>query len=132
MTINERVSDLIHSEIADFFAGFGSPGEPDIQSGEAQRQLIARIDTVLQQCRAAAELACPKCGGTGMADSGGVQPWGAPIFIECDCHAAPQLPLPAVVPDAIEIDDDFDSAFEHGKAVGWNACRAAMLNGGKS
>ncbi|EHP6404547.1 DUF551 domain-containing protein, partial [Escherichia coli] len=25
------------------------------------------------------------------------------------------------------IDDDFDSAFEHGKAVGWNAYRAAML-----
>ncbi|ELM8128744.1 DUF551 domain-containing protein [Escherichia coli] len=27
----------------------------------------------------------------------------------------------------MEIDDDFDSAFEHGKAVGWNAYRAAML-----
>ncbi|OYE44452.1 hypothetical protein CI630_22855, partial [Enterobacter hormaechei subsp. steigerwaltii] len=26
-------------------------------------------------------------------------------------------------------DDDFDSAFEHGKAVGWNAYRAAMLQG---
>ncbi|MDE9596147.1 DUF551 domain-containing protein, partial [Citrobacter freundii] len=25
------------------------------------------------------------------------------------------------------MDDDFDSAFEHGKAVGWNAYRAAML-----
>ncbi|WP_313010033.1 hypothetical protein [Atlantibacter hermannii] len=109
MTINERVSDLIHSEIADFFAGFGNPGEPDIQSGEAQRQLIARIDTVLQQCRAAAELACPKCGGTGMADSGGVQPWGAPIFIECDCHAAPQLPLPA--PEKIAM-QNFRTAME--------------------
>ncbi|WP_207309770.1 hypothetical protein [Enterobacter cloacae] len=39
---------------------------------------------------------------------------------------APPAP---VVPDAIEMDDDFDSAFEHGKAVGWNACRAAMLQG---
>lgn len=28
---------------------------------------------------------CPKCNGTGMADSGGVQPWGEPILIECDC-----------------------------------------------
>ncbi|MGT5622263.1 DUF551 domain-containing protein [Escherichia coli] len=28
----------------------------------------------------------------------------------------------------MEMDDDFDSAFEHGKAVGWNACRAAMLH----
>lgn len=27
----------------------------------------------------------------------------------------------------MEMDDDFDSSFEHGKAVGWNAYRAAML-----
>ena len=40
-------------------------------------------------------------------------------------YAAP--PAPVSVPAAMEIDDDFDSAFEHGKAVGWNACRAAML-----
>ena len=38
---------------------------------------------------------------------------------------------PVSVPDAMEMDDDFDSAFEHGKAVGWNACRAAMLQGAK-
>ncbi|ELD1743337.1 DUF551 domain-containing protein [Escherichia coli] len=40
-------------------------------------------------------------------------------------YAAP--PETVSVPDAMEMDDDFDSAFEHGKAVGWNACRAAML-----
>lgn len=28
---------------------------------------------------------CPKCNNTGMADSGGVHPWGEPILIECDC-----------------------------------------------
>ncbi|MCU2432465.1 hypothetical protein [Enterobacter kobei] len=38
-------------------------------------------------------------------------------------------PAPVSVPAAMEMDDDFDSAFEHGKAVGWNACRAAMLHG---
>ena len=38
-------------------------------------------------------------------------------------------PAPVSVPDAMGMDDDFDSAFEHGKAVGWNACRAAMLQG---
>ncbi|MEF6320217.1 hypothetical protein U9Z29_22440 [Escherichia coli] len=58
-------------------------------------------------------------------------------FVACDgnderaitLYAAPQLPQPAAVsvPAAMEIDDDFDSAFEHGKAVGWNAYRAAML-----
>ena len=40
-------------------------------------------------------------------------------------RAAP--PAPVSVPAAMEMDDDFDSAFEHGKAVGWNAYRAAML-----
>ena len=38
-------------------------------------------------------------------------------------------PAPVSVPTAMEMDDDFDSAFEHGKAVGWNAYRAAMLQG---
>lgn len=41
-------------------------------------------------------------------------------------------PAPVSVPDAMEMDDDFDSAFEHGKAVGWNAYRAAMLQAGNS
>lgn len=122
MTINERVSDERLSTLA------------NLQSHEcmalpAGHNEVAMMARELQQYRAAAEPVCPKCGGTGMADSGGFYPWGEPIFIECDCHAAPQLPLPAVVPDAIEIDDDFDSAFEHGKAVGWNAYRAAMLQG---
>ncbi|MFY7118219.1 hypothetical protein DD600_04320 [Enterobacter cloacae] len=36
-------------------------------------------------------------------------------------------PAPISVPAAMEMDDDFDSSFEHGKAVGWNAYRAAML-----
>ena len=43
--------------------------------------------------------------------------------------ALPAPPAPVSVPAAMEMDDDFDSAFEHGKAVGWNACRAAMLQG---
>ncbi|KJM69793.1 hypothetical protein SS59_03950 [Enterobacter hormaechei subsp. xiangfangensis] len=38
-------------------------------------------------------------------------------------------PAPVSVPAAMNTDDDFDSAFEHGKAVGWNAYRAAMLQG---
>lgn len=41
-------------------------------------------------------------------------------------------PAPVSVPAAMEMDDDFDSAFEHGKAVGWNACRAALLQAGNS
>ncbi|HED4183545.1 TPA: hypothetical protein R4289_003225 [Enterobacter mori] len=41
-------------------------------------------------------------------------------------------PAPISVPAAMEMDDDFDSSFEHGKAVGWNACRAAMLQGAEN
>lgn len=41
-------------------------------------------------------------------------------------------PAPVSVPAAMEMDDDFDSSFEHGKAVGWNAYRAAMLQGAES
>ena len=41
------LSKLIENEIADFFAGFGAPCEPDIQSGEAQRQLTERLLSVL-------------------------------------------------------------------------------------
>ncbi|WP_343482781.1 hypothetical protein [Enterobacter cloacae] len=45
-------------------------------------------------------------------------------------YSAP--PAPISVPAAMEMDDDFDSSFEHGKAVGWNACRAAMLQGAEN
>lgn len=41
------LSKLIENEIADFFTGFGAPCEPDIQSGEAQRQLTERLLSVL-------------------------------------------------------------------------------------
>ncbi|ELQ6021909.1 hypothetical protein R2217_000791 [Cronobacter turicensis] len=42
-----EISKVIASEIADFFAGFGGPGEPDVQSGEAQRLLTERVLSVL-------------------------------------------------------------------------------------
>lgn len=48
-------------------------------------------------------------------------------WLSSPLYTAP--PAPVSVPAAMEMDDDFDSAFEHGKAVGWNACRAAMLHG---
>jgi len=28
---------------------------------------------------------CPRCGGTGAADSGGILPWGEPALIKCEC-----------------------------------------------
>ncbi|ELY4089605.1 hypothetical protein SMY41_002345 [Cronobacter sakazakii] len=38
--------------------------------------------------RERAEPVCPKCQGTGLADSGGFHPWGEPIEVDCDCRAA--------------------------------------------
>ena len=28
---------------------------------------------------------CKDCEDTGMRDTGGVQPWGEPIFVPCEC-----------------------------------------------
>lgn len=42
-----EINELIANEISDFFAVFGGPGEPDIQSGEAQRLLTERLLSVL-------------------------------------------------------------------------------------
>lgn len=43
------------------------------------------VEMFWQAWKASRAALCPKCGATGMADSGGVQPWGEPIEIPCDC-----------------------------------------------
>ena len=48
----------------------------------AQQQEIRMLLNALE------EKPCPKCNDTGMTDSGGTQPWGEPIEIECACRAA--------------------------------------------
>ena len=45
----------------------------------------AALRAALTQALAHQPAACPKCGGTGEADSGGIMPWGAPAMIPCDC-----------------------------------------------
>ena len=37
-------------------------------------------------------ITCPKCNNTGLADSGGVYPWGQPILIPCDCKEEELIP----------------------------------------
>lgn len=91
---------------------------------------------------------CQKCKGTGIADSGGVQPWGEPISIECDCATSQSTAV-------IDIDElrlafeakerESDEGFNlHKYGIGyaddatqarweqWLACRAAMLQAGNS
>ncbi|EPK7525594.1 hypothetical protein P7S38_002451 [Klebsiella variicola] len=90
---------------------------------------------------------CPKCNDTGLADSGGVQPWGEPILIECDCRTEPApvaqcVPLgdspydvPYSMPSNLRefIDQEIGILFSDDDAQGvWIACRrAAMLTSTK-
>ena len=60
----------------------------------AEAALRAALTAALAQQPAA----CPKCGGTGEADSGGIMPWGAPAMILCDCQQ------PAAHPDDAAVD----------------------------
>lgn len=54
---------------------------------EAKDSTIAAQQHEIRTLLNALELKpCPKCDDTGMVDSGGTQPWGEPIEIECDCR----------------------------------------------
>lgn len=50
---------------------------PGVQGGEAKERDKVELSS-----------ACLDCGGTGMFDSGGFQPWGDAISVPCDCGAA--------------------------------------------
>ncbi|EOC0028766.1 DUF551 domain-containing protein [Cronobacter sakazakii] len=98
-----------------------------------------QLETELAALRERAEpVVCQKCGNTGLADSGGVQPWGEPILIECDCTAPPAPVVPDAIPETESKDgNDIDymepsAIYELGKTHGWNACRAVMLNQARS
>ncbi|MFZ5265411.1 hypothetical protein ACOY7H_20740 [Enterobacter roggenkampii] len=91
---------------------------------------LARIALASLEAKSRKLFTCSGCSAEGLDE---------PLESKCHCnedgahwvesvvYTAP--PAPVSVPAAMEMDDDFDSAFEHGKAVGWNACRAAMLQG---
>ncbi|SAX21608.1 Eaa1 [Klebsiella pneumoniae] len=89
---------------------------------------------------------CQKCKGTGIADSGGVQPWGEPISIECDCATSQSIAVMDI--DELRLafeakERESDEGFNlHKYGIGyaddatqdrweqWLACRAAMLQAG--
>lgn len=58
---------------------------PSIRDEYMMQALEIALPVLEQQ-----ESQCQKCAGTGMADSGGNQPWGEPILIECDCQLEQQ------------------------------------------
>lgn len=51
------------------------------------REVLLSIARSAAAATASEELssACLECGGTGLRDSGGFQPWGEPIYVACDC-----------------------------------------------
>ncbi|MFY0856022.1 hypothetical protein ACA365_13575 [Enterobacter roggenkampii] len=127
----ERVAEIIHAaglEPCDYEEVFGS-----IKTGEIVA--MARIALASLEAEPVGEVSEQRDGLVmdGMVDLGGASTHriikGASkmkrLPLGTKFYTAP--PAPVSVPDAMEMDDDFDSAFEHGKAVGWNAYRAAML-----
>ncbi|WP_233466438.1 hypothetical protein [Enterobacter asburiae] len=97
-----------------------------LASLELERGMIRRFDLDMSDCDSCGQ----DCGADMVEDLDGeyvLLDEVLPYLYRYDEYTAP--PSPVSVPDAIEMDDDFDSAFEHGKAVGWNACRAAILQG---
>ena len=154
MTINERVSpetlDKIIEAADEVITALAGTNEDvhkndsakmcqlwdDLNDRYATPAIVKALAAEIKQYRAATEkpVACIDRANLDYLDSGaGADVWPASESDSDDVllYAAPQLPQPApvAVPDEMEMDDDFDSAFEHGKAVGWNACRAAMLQG---
>ncbi|EPV3656683.1 hypothetical protein ACV4J1_002730 [Citrobacter sedlakii] len=81
----------VTKERLEWLANISGRDEIDEIDGEEIREL-ARIALASLE---AEPVACPKCNDTGMADSGGVQPWGEPISVPCDCTAQPALAVDA-------------------------------------
>ncbi|EOC1091602.1 hypothetical protein ACMSW4_001829 [Cronobacter sakazakii] len=119
-----EMSKVIASEIADFFAGFGGPGEPDIQNGEAQCLLTERVLSVLALRERAEPVAWrhddgPFASGALTRSKSVAENWIANGWKVTPLYAEPPEP---VVPAAYEINAD---ATDYHR--GWNACRVAML-----
>ncbi|EME2041099.1 hypothetical protein VWW14_004330, partial [Cronobacter sakazakii] len=62
-----------------------------INQGSEFAKMATELLALRKERERAEPFVCPKCGNTGLADSGGVQPWGEPILIDCDC-TAPSAP----------------------------------------
>ncbi|QIK11845.1 hypothetical protein G7090_16445 [Leclercia sp. 29361] len=140
------LQELIESEICDFFAGFGSPGEPETPE-DMQSQLLARIAPLLASMEQdPVYQACKEAGVWVDIDPASVISLRANGEQVRALYAVPQLPQPEVVsvPEGVlkSLLPDVEKSefwFEHdGKiffeGVKFNnavfeACRAAMLQG---
>lgn len=94
---------LYGEDLMNGVAGFGdSPMLAVYDFNKAWRKEIKHDSKRTQQ-----PAACPKCDGTGEADSGGIHPWGAPATIPCDCQQ------PAAVDELAELVGLLDEVRSH-------------------
>ncbi|EOI3450887.1 hypothetical protein ACMSWQ_000746 [Cronobacter sakazakii] len=133
-----EISKVIASEIADFFAGFGGPDEPDVQSGEAQRLLTERVLSVLALRERAEPVAWrhddgPFALGVLTRSKSVAENWAAKGWKITPLYTAPPVP---VVP--VETFEEWSRRceiqltlcrpeFREVAEITWNACCAAML-----
>ncbi len=145
-----EIAKLIESEIGDFFAGFGHPGEPETPE-EMQSQLLARVMPLLAGMEQEPVAWRWNYGGSTDWRLQEITPSKGdnkrcPRVIQ-PLYAAPQLPQPAVVDEwrmmcgewrdeTVSIHDDSGLIVSgiSPNAAGiiieaHNACRAAMLQG---
>ncbi|EKO4983816.1 hypothetical protein P0L44_002389 [Escherichia coli] len=114
------LQELIESEIADFFAGFGSPGEPETPE-DMQSQLLARITPLFSSMEQ--EPVYQVLGDGSWTDYSKQQLEdlleSKPSTLFRVAYAAPQLPQPAVMtPDYSQFLSDVMTAaglLSHGK-----------------
>lgn len=90
----------------------------------------AALRAALTQALSQQPAACPKCGGTGEADSGGIMPWGAPAMIPCDCQQ-PAAVDGAVIEAARAMLDSSNTWPMAAKLEQLRRALAAALEGGK-
>ncbi|WP_332025142.1 DUF551 domain-containing protein [Leclercia tamurae] len=138
------LQELIESEIADFFAGFGSPGEPETPE-DMQSQLLARIAPLLARTEQG------PVGYYRLAEDGVSYYLSSPDQQRdgtIPLYAAPQLPQPVVVSEAQSkklfdewsggdaalgelrsngVPDEFISMLKDFSLAAWEACRESMV-----
>jgi len=71
--------------LSDLLRGHVDKGDP-VDVANFSMMLHQRGEAIMSATRED----CPECKGSGMRDSGGVQPWGEPIDVPCDCENTPR------------------------------------------
>lgn len=105
--------------LSDLLRGHVDKGDP-VDVANFSMMLHQRGEAIMSATRED----CPECKGSGMRDSGGVQPWGEPIDVPCDCENAPREVT--VQEAALYVCPDDDSALNYLESAYGNDLRCAV------